>query len=558
MKCPECSHQNPPKLINCENCRTRLYLARLRITLASGRDQTHYLFPQNYKIGRGAEQDIVIEDFSVSRDHVEISYDDCTFSILDKDSKNGSFINNEHFQRHQLRDMDCIQIGNVTMHFYEEKKETLGRSGQFSTEEYVQREFIKIAQERQTIISTQALLNTMLDLTLSLIHAESAFLFQFNETGDLEFRVVRGDTGRLISENPLADSEWHIIDQAIKVKETQIIPNGADHSFNANWEKIVVPLIANEFDEVGIDSLVSAGVLGACYFLSGAQSNPISKRKQELLRVITLQISMAIENEILYNEAREKRKISRELAFAREIQQRLHSTTPQINNLEIAAFVNPYQEVSGDYFDIIPISANTVGIAIGDVCGKGVPAALLASTVQAAIRSQLEYSTSPTQIICNLNRLLIESTADAMFVTLFFGILEIGSGIFKYVNAGHPPPILIKKNRELEELSATTLALGILESEPDSERSTKFRAGDIIIIYTDGVIESKNNEKNIYGRQRLLRRVQSIIKGQNEKGNKLESIIEDVVEDLSRFIGDSKQTDDLTLLAIKSKESDLE
>ena len=238
-----------------------------------------------------------------------------------------------------------------------------------------------------------------------------------------------------------------------------------------------------------------------CYFCSEEKSKPISKRKQELLNVLIHQISIAMENEMLVSEAKEeKRRISEQLLAARKIQQKLFSNANQkFETLQVATFVAPCETVGGDYFDIVAISGSKVAIAIGDICGKGLPAALLASTVQAAICSHLEYSTLPSEIIRKLNRLLIKSTADSIFLTLFFGILDLESGILEYINAGHPPPILVRRNNSIEELSATTFALGIFETETEQqktiEKTIKLEAGAILVMYTDGVRGNRNGNK---------------------------------------------------------------
>jgi len=152
-----------------------------------------------------------------------------------------------------------------------------------------------------------------------------------------------------------------------------------------------------------------------------------------------------------------------------------------------------------------------------------------------------------------LNRFLIKSTADSIFLTLFFGILDIESGILKYINAGHPPPILVRRDNSIEELRATTFALGILEPESEQEKVVKFEARDILIMYTDGVIEKKNENKKIYGRKRFRELIQSISKTGNIRRRKLETIVKNIVDDLIDFSNEKKPEDDLTLVAIKRK-----
>ncbi|RMF57202.1 MAG: serine/threonine-protein phosphatase, partial [Calditrichaeota bacterium] len=204
----------------------------------------------------------------------------------------------------------------------------------------------------------------------------------------------------------------------------------------------------------------------------------------------------------------------------------------------------------GDYFDIIRLSSKTVGIAIGDICGHGVPAALLSSTVQAAIRSQLEYTLSPAQVMQHLNRFLMESTAESVFVTLFLGILECKSGVLTYINAGHPPPVHISRERTVKELRAGAAALGIVEQDFRCEQEARVLAGDMLLLYTDGVIESQNKQREIYGRKRLL----DVVRGGclNRKGRKpkLSELSGRIKQDVLAFMAGAKQTDDLTLVEL--------
>ncbi len=554
MICKECAHNNPATNLTCEICQTNLYLAKLRIILDSGRHQDNYLFSQDYKLGRGEENEITIADPSVSRFHAEIKFRNGLFSIIDNGSKNGSLLNNSHFKHQELHDLDCIQIGNVSMHFLEENGKNM--LGQLRTEEFVQQEFFKFTKNRRTEMTTNDVLKTMFDLAISLIHAEKGFLFECSETCKPKFRFGTNAQGQLKYEKQLSPVDWKIIDEAIKLRDPKITPNSSGRKTGdwSGWQRIAAPLFTGKSEESKNNGIKSDGVLGVCYFCSEKKSRPISEKKQELLNVLIHQMSIAMENETLVSEAKEKRRISEQLAAARITQQKLFpSITGNSEAFKVATFVAPSETISGDYFDIIPVSKSMVGIAIGDICGKGLPAALLAATVQAAISSQLEYSKSPDEIIRNLNRLLIKSTADSVFLTLFFGILDIESGILKYINAGHPPPILVKRDNSMEELGATTFALGIFEPEKEQERAIKFEAHDILIMYTDGVIENQNGNKKIYGRKRLLKLMRSMSATGNIRRRKLETILKKIVEDLAYFSEEKERTDDLTLVAVKRK-----
>ena len=170
MLCKECGHKSPATNLTCDTCLAKLYLAKLTIILDSGQHQVHYLLPQSYKLGRGDENEIVITDRSVSRYHAEIKFENGVFSIVDSGSKNGSLLNDSHFKHQELHDLDCIQVGNVLLNFYDQTVRSI--PGKLRTEEFGQEEFVKLTQNPRTEITTDAVVQTRLELAVSLIHAE--------------------------------------------------------------------------------------------------------------------------------------------------------------------------------------------------------------------------------------------------------------------------------------------------------------------------------------------------------------------------------------------------
>ncbi len=555
MTCERCHFFNPADCLVCEKCHEKLYLAKLRVTYDNGQDQTFFLFPQKYTIGRGPENHIALLDASVSRRHAEIDFQDGSFLICDKKSKNGSLLNNDHFHIRKLHDLDCIQLGNVVMHFYDEKNSTrLPQEGE-ATEEYVLREFFKFSANKQTKVTTNDVLLTMLDLALSLVHADQALILQFDHSNTLRFKIGKKQQGQTLFENRLSEFDWNIINESVRNKELKIVYKelGKTKADGPGWSRMSIPLISTKDEKLQKDEMGVSGVLGIFFLTQGRKNKTLSSRKMDLLNSIVQQIMFAVENDMLYDETLAKRKIEEELALAREIQQRmLPVANPDSKKFDIASFIHPCEAVSGDYFDFIPINTESIGIAIGDICGKGIPAALLSSTVLAAIRSQLEYTTSPELIIRNLNRLLIRSTAESIFLTIFFGILDTTTGVLKYINAGHPPPILIKEG-VIKELKGTTPALGILESRFEHEHSVEFHNGDLLLLYTDGIIECQNPKKKIYGRKRLLTLLHKMFIEKKPKKVKLETVVNRIIADVRKFIGSAPQTDDLTLLAIRRR-----
>lgn len=555
MLCKACNFENSPNNLICENCHEKLYRAKLRVIFDSGLDKSLHLFPRSYKIGRAADNDIVIDDPSVSRYHAEINYESGDYVFKDTGSKNGCTINQHLVTQKKLETLDCIQLGNIIIHFYDENENALLPRAGFRTEEIVQQEFFKYIETKRTNIQTDEILQTMLNLAISLLHAEQGVILLKNASNELQFKIAKNYEGESISKETVT-IDWSLVDDCLQTQELKMasedLPSSGPYKNEVNFvtsRKIAIPILSSNSDNFLNEQSHDNNVLGIFYF-TGCPS--LSKKKRELLSTLIQHAAIAVENKLLYNEAVEKRKLEDELSVARNIQQRLlPSTAPHIPNFEIASFMQPCKMVSGDYFDFIPISSGVLGIAIGDICGKGVPAALLTATVHSAIRTQLEYTSSPKEIIRSINRLMIKSTNESIFVTLFFGVLNIESGQFKYVNAGHPPPIIISNDKKrIRELRSTTTALGILEDELLNERRINIKPGDTLLLYTDGILESRNMALKMYGRRRLLQFIRSHFFDENRKSFTPEAFIKSINDDLIAFTNKAKFQDDITLLVV--------
>ena len=549
MKCDFCGQPNLTDVQHCASCGGNLFKSKLRVVYEDGRSETHYLFGKNYRIGRGKKNDIDLRDISVSRHHAEIAYEAGTFTINDKNSKNGSLLNDLPFESSSLKNDDCIQLGSVLLYFLEEP--CSHRKRNLDTIGFVQQEYLKLAEKTNQKISTGDVLKTVLELASSLVHAEQAVILQVMPSGEMKPKVERHakNDKNAIAKQP--NRYRPLVEKAIQTRQMQIEFNGTNTPEPASsWRRIAIPLVPLQSSDKRAQS--SKCVLGVCLLSRDEPGLALSKRKKELLSAMAQQLTLALENELLHDASEQSAKINQELALAKEIQQRLLPVkTPEIDQCCIVTFVQPCEAVSGDYFDIIRISDSLVGLAIGDVCGKGIPAALLSSTVQAAIRSQLDHTVSTAEIVHNLNKLLLHNTAKSIFLTLFFGILDLEKSEFRFINAGHPPPYCISKTGKIVELTGSTPPLGILETNFDAERCVRFECGETIIMYTDGIIESHDPNKQIYGRKRFGALINAIYSTPRSQADELDHVVGEIRSELTAFIDGARQTDDLTILAVK-------
>lgn len=248
-----------------------------------------------------------------------------------------------------------------------------------------------------------------------------------------------------------------------------------------------------------------------------------------------------------------RERLERDLKTAQEIQEKLlpHSM-PTLPGYEIVGTSIPSRMVGGDYFDFIETADGRLGIAIADVSGKGIPAALLMSNLQASLHAQFFEKEKISRIVEKMNNLLVRSTDSHMFVTFFMGILDRSDGTFQSVNAGHNPPLLFRAEGKVETLTGGGLLLGFMADQTYEHQTVRLRLGDVLVLYTDGITEAavkKEGEKYdlMYGEERLI---QTVKKNANHSARDIQSAILDSV---SRYTEENIQEDDITLVVIKRK-----
>ncbi|MBR1581963.1 MAG: SpoIIE family protein phosphatase [Bacilli bacterium] len=241
-------------------------------------------------------------------------------------------------------------------------------------------------------------------------------------------------------------------------------------------------------------------------------------------------------------------RIETELSIAEEIQRSaLPDEFTNSKDVTILAELKPAKEVGGDLYDYFQLDDTHVAIVIGDVSGKGTPGAMFMMKTITCIKNFINISESPSEILKKVNKVLCEGNSSQMFVTCFLGILDTKTGEFTYSNAGHNHPV-IKRNNKYELLDCYSgFLLGCIEDVPLMDQKIKLESNDIILLYTDGVTEARNEKGEFFGELRLLKEL-----------NKKEytshvSMFYDLKEEVSKFIGEAEQADDITLLALAYK-----
>ncbi len=271
-----------------------------------------------------------------------------------------------------------------------------------------------------------------------------------------------------------------------------------------------------------------------------------SEDDQRLLAIIASESAQVIENARLAEKEKTLLRVQEELSLAREIQGNLlPKETPRPPGYDIAGKSVPAKEVGGDYYDFLVLDGPRLGFCLGDVSGKGLPAALLMANLQAAIRGQALSGTSPTSCLEKVNTLLYRSTSPEKFATLFFGCLDTGAHLIHYCNAGHNYPLQLRAGGGTTRLSAGGLALGCLESFPFEESRTELAPGDRLIVFSDGVSEAVNADDEEFGEERIAAVAVA------EPGATAAELIEKILQAVGRHAAGRAQHDDMTLVVIR-------
>lgn len=240
----------------------------------------------------------------------------------------------------------------------------------------------------------------------------------------------------------------------------------------------------------------------------------------------------------------EKEKLEHELNMARKIQESiLPKSLPELPGLKITAYWQPAKSVSGDFYDFFTFAGGELGFLVGDVTGKGVPAALVMATTCSIIRATVEQCTFPGQVLARANNVLCRSIPEGMFVTCFFAVLDPTSGSMSFANAGHNLPCQIS-GVQVKEIRATGMPLGLMQNMIYEEKEALLDPGDRLVLFSDGLVEAHNSAREMYGTSRLMSRLECRKVG--------EELIVSLLADLSAFAGSEwEQEDDITLVCLE-------
>lgn len=546
--------------------------ASLIVVDPSGRRTRVELRPVPFKIGRQADNHLVVRDSRASRIHAQIVLENGAHILEDLQSRHGVFVNGARISRHSLGNSDRIEFGfpdSYQLIFAVDgaelnrlikqisPTETEGRrSAPGSANLAKLRAVMEVARTLETSFSMQDVLAAVVDAALAVTGAERGFLL-LRRNGDLETRVARDNHG-----NALADTDLRVprrvIHRALQQRRELLSMNFDPHSQTGMLPEhsvadlelrsvVCVPLVrlAVHTAETTRALPVADDTVGVLYMDSRLVAADLTGGNRELLQSLAIEASTILENARLLGEERLKQKIDEELRVARGIQQNLRPRVmPQTGWFRAAGSSAASYEVGGDYFDVIPVGAEAWVAVVADVAGKGVSSALLASLLQGAFLTVSDDWAMMNSTMQRINVFLNERAGDGKFATIFYGLLDSQGGLH-YINAGHCAPIVVGADGTLEYLETTAMPVGLVEAAPYRVAVKRLSSGDKVIIYTDGVTEAENMAGEFFGRKRLRQIITA------HAAPSCIELHDAVQESVKVFTEGAPQSDDITLVVLE-------
>ncbi len=292
--------------------------------------------------------------------------------------------------------------------------------------------------------------------------------------------------------------------------------------------------------------------IGALVVTRGGDT-PFNDNDRDVFASVTEQSSYALGSAIIHAEAHEKRRLERELAQASEIQRiLLPKKNPDLDNFSLAATYRPARHVSGDYYDYVRIDEDHFGVAIADVCGKGIAASLIMAMCRSSLRSVSQGNASPRAVLHGVNQSIFPDIREDMFVSFLYLVLERHSDQITISNAGHEPPLIRRAgSTDIEEPEVPGMAVGV-DKGPVFNRIVKehqlsLSQGDVMLLYTDGLIEALSTEGEEYGFERFQQAFS------DAPASSAQAILDFILADIDDFASGAQATDDITLIAIEKR-----
>ena len=392
---------------------------------------------------------------------------------------------------------------------------------------------LKAGQELAGHRPLEALFDVILNLSLSAVDAKRGVILTLEEKGDLVVRASKGD-GFSIS--------TAVRDRVINGRDAVVLSDAMVDDALRRQDSILMHQVRSM---MAVPLQTGDRVIGLIYVDNGSIIRHFSHEDLDLLTVMANVAAIRIEHARLNEIEQNEKLMELELSQASEIQQTLlPPCAPPFEGFDLAGLNLCCRTVGGDYFDFLPYQDGRMGLVVGDVSGKGMPAALLMSSLQARVQMLRETMPQPDHAVTTLNRNIAERCPVGKFITFFFGLLD-SAGLFEYSNAGHNYPLVLRANGQVEQLKGNGMVMGLFPSVFYPLKSIRLEPGDLLALYSDGVTEASDDEDKEFGEDGLT---DFLLQNRHLP---CEDIAKHLVEHVRTFRGNPSFTDDFTVLLAK-------
>ncbi len=478
-----------------------------------------------FTVGRRTDRDLVMADPRVSREHAQFIREPDGTYIVDQSSRHGTFVNGERINRRKLARNDRVEFGvqgaAYTLFSPDRSPSSAAQQflSQFSTwkpatgagsDLEMLNVFLEAARKLNTSGVLEDVLNALLEAALRLTRAERGFVFLRHADGELHLAAGRDKKGESINDDSTISRS--VLRDAAKSASEFLVTDTDDTDKLAGRESIVahnlhsvicIPLRKTVIqDKVREETKPGeSDVQGVLYLDAHFLSGKLSSVSHDILRTIANGAATLVENAALVQSEDAAKRYRQELAIAAEIQQGLMKVTvPDVPFAKVNAISYACKDIGGDFFDLVYTEAK-LSLIVADVSGKGVSAAVVASTLQGMLYSHLARDSSLPEMIAAVNRFLCDKVGGQKYATLVIARL-LGSGELELINCGHVPPLLISGDG-VTKLEDGNLPVGLVPGADFQAARLQLKPGDRLVLVTDGVTEAEDAEGEFFGMERL-------------------------------------------------------
>jgi len=493
-----------------------------------------------FLIGRQADNHLVLRDNRASRSHARIVWESGEYVVEDLQSRNGITVNGDKCERAKLKEGDVIGFGVEDS--YELVFRTAGQGNTVAPATGLRRlrSILEVARTLTGALSTDHVLASLLEAALSVTQCERGYVL-LREGDGLAMRIGRDAAGMVLSEDELAVPR-DVLCRGLE-RRTELLSMTLD----GHGHIVCVPLLRVSMaggEETAMLGTVKDTV-GLLYLDSRGIQADLSGTSRELLQSLAVEASMILENARLIEQERLKLRMEQELDLARTIQRELlPDQFPTTGWFRAWGVGISSAQVGGDYFDLLPIGDERWAAVMADVSGKGVSSALLASFLQGVFLVATGETTSAARVMERVNRFLLSRTKGAKYATLVLVTVD-RAGRLVWVNAGHCRPLLWRRTGEVFELQSAGMPIGMLEEATWDIYRQQLEAGDMLMMYTDGCSEARDQKGDMFGVRRIG---ESLLRYAPEGAR---AVAEGLCRDVDAFANGEEQADDLTVLVVE-------